>query len=247
MKFSASSIIEVDIDIILSAIHAIEKAISEDIPRHVAENNLETNNHLSFIRGDFINNNLRELTASGCGELLPFQRFGWSGRILLDRHNKLTYSIATQSTLNQIPRKHRQRPHFLQSLLAIENGDLEGRGQQLTLFDMEPFSPDTYIADFNSIVSGNFGCFDGYRHCVITYRVQRDEIIEIKLVLLNSQFAVVEEYNLDELRRPDFSQLTFSATSEDSAEREAHSAATRSLTKLKKGIKPSLRELAEEA
>lgn len=247
MKFATDSIIDFDINIIMHAIHAIEKAVSEDIPRQITENLLETNNYLAFIRGDFINSNLRELTASGYGELLPFHRFGWQGRLLIDRLNRLTYSITTQANLNQIPRKHRQKPHFLQTLLAVENGDLKGCGRQLTLYDMDPFEQDTYHADFNDIVNGFFGCFDGYRHCVITYQARQDEITDINLVLLDSQFAVVEEYSLNEFRRPDFSQLTISVSSDDAVERETHNVATKSLTKLKKGIKPVLKEIAEEA
>lgn len=247
MKFATDSIIDFDIDVIMNAIHAIEKAVSEDVPRQLSENHLETNNYLAFIRGDFINSNLRELTTSGCGELLPFQRFGWRGRLLVDRLNRLTYSITTQANLHQIPRKHRQKPHFLQTLLAVENSDLEGYGRQLTLYDMDSFEQETYHADFDDIVNGFFDSSEGYRHCVITYQAQRDEVTDISLVLLDSKFAVVEEYSLNEFRRPDFSQLTVSASSDDAVEREVHNVATKSLTKLKKGIKPGLREIAEEA
>lgn len=247
MKFTTDSIIDFDIDVIMNAIHAIEKAVSEDVPRQITENQLETNNYLAFIRGDFINSNLRELTASGCGELLPFQRFGWRGRLLVDRLSRLTYSITTHANLNQIPRKRRQKPHFLQTLLAVENGDLEGFGRQLTLYDMDPFEQDTYHADYNDIVNGFFDCSEGYRHCVITYQAQRDEVTDINLVLLDSKFAIVEEYSLNEFRRPDFSQLTISVSSNDTVERETHNVATKNLTNLKKGIKPGLMEIAEEA
>lgn len=247
MKLSADSIIDLDINIIVNAIHAIEKAVSEDIPRQMSEAQLETNNYLPFIRGDYINTNLREFITASYGELLSFQRFGWKGRLLMDRLNKLTYSITTQANLNQIPRKHRQRPHFLQTLLATENGDLEGFGRQMTLYDMDQFDPDTYRADFNDIVNGTFTPSDGYRHCVIAYQALRDEVTDIKLLLLDSNFAVVEEHSLNEFRQPDFSLLTASTSTEEIAAREAHNFATKSLTKLKEGIKPNLREIAEEA
>ena len=247
MKFTADSIIDFDIDVIRKAIYAIEKAVSEDIPRQISENPLETNNYLAFIRGDFINTNLRELTASGGGELLPFQRFGWRGRLLVDRLNRITYSITTQANLNQIPRKHRQKPHFLQTLLAVENRDLEGSGRQMTLYDMDQFDHVTYFADFDDIVNGFFDASEGYRHCVIAYQAQYDEVTNINLILLDSQFAVVEEYSLNDFRHPDFSLLTTSVSTKETAEHDAHSNATRSLTKLKKGIKSGLREVEKEA
>lgn len=247
MKFTADSIIDFDINVIMKAIRAIEKAVSEDIPRQISENPLETNNYLAFIRGDYINSNLRELTVSGVGELLPFQRFGWRGRLLVDRLNRITYSITTQANLNQIPRKHRQKPHFLQTLLAVENRDLEGIGRQMTLYDIDQFDFDTYHADFDDIVNGFFDASEGYRHCVIVYQAQYDEVTNIKFVLLDSQFAVVEEYSLNNLRHPDFSLLTTSVSIEETAERDAHSNATRGLAKLKKGIKPGLRDIEKEA
>lgn len=247
MKFTAESIIEFDVDIIINAIRAIEKAVSEDVPRQLVENHLETNNYLAFIRGDYINSNLRDFTQSGQGELLPFQRFGWKGRLLVDRWHKLTYSITTISNLNQIPRKHRQRPHFLQTLLVTENGDLEGCGRQMSMYEMDQFDADTYQADFDDIINGFFDLSEGYRHCVIAYQAQRDEVTDIKLVLLDSKFAVVEEHSLNDFRRPDFSWLTASPSSFEASVREEHNVATRGLTKLKTGVKPGLRKLAEEA
>ena len=40
-------------------VQAIEKAIGEDVPRQLKENHLETNNYVALMRGDFINDNLR--------------------------------------------------------------------------------------------------------------------------------------------------------------------------------------------
>ena len=247
MKFEADSVLDFDQDIIVKAIRAIEKAVSEDIPRQFHENCLETNNYLAFIRGDYINTNLRELLNSSLGELLAFQRFGWRGRLLVDRDHHLTYSITTQATLNQISHKQRKQPHFLQTLLFVENHDLEGHGHQMTLFDVDQFDVDTYCKDFRDITNSSIEDYAGYRHCVIVYRANQDIVTDIKLVLLDPQFAVVEEYDLNEFRRPDFSLLTSSTTAEANIKKEAHNTATRNLTKLKKGIKPGLKEVAKKA
>lgn len=246
MKFSANSHIEYDINIIMSAIRAVEKAITEDIPREQKERHLETNNYIAFIRGDYINQNLKDFALVEGGELLAFKRYGWKGRLLIDRENKLSYSITSQSNLQQIPRKHRTRPHFLQTLLNKENGDLEGRYQQMAMYDMDQFDSDTYDYDFEDIVGGAFDPSEGYRHCVIAYQSVRDELIDIKLVLLDGMFNIVEEHSLNHLRKPDFSQLTYSTPAQDTAVQE-HNRATRGLTSLKPGIKPGLWEEEEEA
>lgn len=241
MRFSEDSQIECDANIIMSAIRAVEKAVTEDIPRELKERHLETNNYISFLRGDFINQNLRDFVVVEGGQLLPIKRYGWKGRLLVDRENKLTYSITSQSNLQQIPRKHRTKPHFLQTLLYIENGDLESRYQQMTMYDMDLFDPDTYGNDFTDIVGGAFDPSDGYRHCVIAYQSVRSELTDIKLFLLNSSFNVVEEYSLNHLRKPDFSQLTYSTPTEEATVQE-HNRATRGLTSLKPGIKLGLWE-----
>lgn len=241
MRFSADSHFEYDINIIICAIRAVEKAVTEDVPRELKERHLETQNYLAFIRGDYINQNLRDFVEAEGGELLPFKRYGWKGRLLLDRVNKLTYNITSQSNLQQIPKKHRIKPHFLQTLLNKENGDLQGRYQQMTMYDMDQFDSDTYDYDFEDIVGGAFDPSEGYRHCVIAYKSVRDELIDIKLVLLDGMFNIVEEYSLNHLRKPDFSQLTYDAPVEETAVQE-HNRATRGLTSLKPGIKPGLWE-----
>lgn len=239
MRFSEDSVIELDLNIIMGAIRAVEKTVTEDIPHERDDRRLETDNYLAFIRGDYINQNLRRMCTIEDGELLPFKRYGWKGRLLFDREHKLTYSITSQSNLQQIPRKHRTKPHFLQTLLYMENGGLEGKYQQMSMFPMDRFDADTYDSDFEDIVGGSFDASDGYRHCVITYQSKRDELVDIKLVLLDKMFNVVEEHSLNHLRKPDFSLLTSSTFTKDTAVQE-HNKATRSLTRLKPGIKPGL-------
>ena len=67
MKFSADSQIEFDEKIIMSAIRAIEQAVTEDVPRELRERHLETNNYIPFIRGDYINQNLRKFAEAEGG------------------------------------------------------------------------------------------------------------------------------------------------------------------------------------
>ena len=102
-------------------VQAIEKAIGEDVPRQLKENHLETNNYVALMRGDFINDNLRNYALEEGVELLPFQRFGWKGRLIVDRRNRITLSVTTQNNLRAIPRKQRSRPHYTMSLLKMQN------------------------------------------------------------------------------------------------------------------------------
>lgn len=234
-------------DALLNAIvRSIDKAVSEDVPTQLRAMPLETNNYIAFIRGDFINQNLRAFAVEEGSQLHAFQRFGWSGRILISRESKLTISITTQTNLSLIPRRTRQRPHFMQSMLHGMNGDLRGKYEQYRLFDTDPFEPEDYAKDFEDIINGAFDPEDGYRHCVIAYRAYGGELLDVKLVVLDPHFNTVIEESINEYMKPDFARLTDPASAEE-AIREDHNAATHRLASLKPGLKPALREGEKEA
>lgn len=247
MKFSiASDTFEISDALLNAIVRSIDKAVSEDVPSQLRAMPLETNNYIAFIRGDFINQNLRAFAIEEGSQLHAFRRFGWSGRILISRESKLTISITTQTNLSLIPRRTRQRPHFMQSLLHGMNGDLRGKYEQCRLFDTDHFEPEEYARDFEDIINGAFDPEEGYRHCVIAYKAYGDELLDVKLVVLDPQFNTVIEENLIEYMKPDFARLTDPAPAEE-ATREVHNAATQRLTSLKPGVKPALREGDKEA
>lgn len=242
MKFNAGTFgdIEINMDIVISALRAIEKAVSEDVPNELRENNLETNNRIGGLRGDWINQNLRQFTVNAGGILHPFTRYGWRGRMIVDRENKISYSIATRANLSQIPRKLRRTPHFLQTVLMKENGDLHGRYEQTTMFDMSQFDQEVYEQDFDCIFYGAIDPNEGYKHCVICYEAAHDEVTNTSLVLLDPNFNTVNEMDLGEYRKPDFSKLTIDDVPADYSTTE-HNEATRNLSKLKQTL-PKIKE-----
>ena len=126
------------------------------------------------------------------------------------------------------------------------NGDLHGRYEQTRLFDTDPFDDEIYAKDFDDIINGAFDPEDGYRHCVIAYRATGNELVDVKLVVLDPWFNVVTEESVADYMKPDFARLTASVTAENGA-REDHNAATRRLTSVTAGIKPALREGEKQA
>ena len=237
MKFNAGNNekIEINMNIVISALRAIEKAVCEDVPNELRENRLETNNRIGGLRGDWINQNLRQFTVNAGGILHPFTRYGWRGRMIVDQENKISYSIVTRANLRQIPRKLRRTPHFLQTVLVKENGDLRGHYEQMALFDMSQFDQEVYEQDFDCIFYGAIDPSDGYRHCVICYEAVHDEVISTSLLLLDPNFNVVNEMDLCEYRKPDFSKLTVDDVPADYSTTE-HNEATRNLLKLKQTL-----------
>jgi len=237
MKFNAGchGDIEINMDIVISAIRAIEKAVTEDVPNELKEKNLETNNRIGGLRGDWINQNLRDFTVNAGGILHPFARYGWRGRMIVDRDNKISYSIATRANLKQIPRKLRRTPHFLQTVLMQENRELHGRYEQTTMFDMNQFDEHVYEQDYDSIFYGAINPNEGYKHCVICYETASDEISNISLLLLDPHFNIVNEMDLSDYCKPDFSKLTADNTHNDFNASE-HNEAIRNLLKVKHSL-----------
>ena len=230
------------------AVYAINKAITEDIPSYLKENYHETNNSILQLKGDYINDNLRKHVVGNHIELLPFSRYNWAGRIIIDRKNYFTYTITTVGTLMSIPKKKgRTRPHFLQSILYAENSDCEAQVKQLNLgFDITRFDAEELETDYNDITHGFIEKNENYRHFVIAYKSEENEIVEIMLKLLDKDFDVVDEISLMDYVKPDFAKLTeITFDEETNAEMDLPKDEndSRKLVAVKSGYKPNLRDI----
>ena len=233
--------------IIIKIVYAILKAVTDDVPQYLKENHKETNNAIIQLRGDYINDNLKNMVVSDEVKFIPFKRYGWQGRLLVDPINKITYSITTQNNLRAIPKKRgRTRPHYLHSILAKENGSCEGQYVQEPLFPMEKFDKKTLENDYNEIISGMLNPSEDYRHYVISYNAVNNELLDVKLEYLDKHFITIEEISLNEYIKPDFARLTNSAEehmdSSDSSQENV-----RNHLGLKAGLRPVLKEIEKQA
>ena len=251
MEDNRREAIEFNETLVRRMVYAINKAITEDVPQELRLHHLETNNRCRFAPGDYINENLRRHVVNEGVDLIPFQRFVYEGRILVDRKNKVTYTIVTFATLATGARKHGTSPYYLQSILSVENGDCEGTPKQMTLGDyaeamgFSTFSQEEYEADFDTIMQGAIGKDDGYRHYIIGYSAKRSEIQAIELLYLDSDFAEVDSRDLMEYIVPDFAMLTEVNYENESVQAEEETQQHK-LFKLRPGVKPALRAKEEE-
>ena len=232
--------------VIRRLVRSIQKAIEEDIPEFCRENCMETMNSVRYIRGDKINENIRNLVVSDDIMLISFRRYSWDGRMLIDQKNRISYTVTTKQNLAAIPKKKdRKCPHFLQSILAVENGDLQGQYVQQTFFPMEQFEEDVLEEDYMKIVAGILTPDSGYHHYVVAYEFERSNLLEVKLVLLDRGFNVVNEFDISNFIKPDFASLTAEQLDITENSNESPKSA-RSLIAIRSGIRPSLIELEEE-
>lgn len=230
-------------------VYSIDKAITDDVPQFLRDNPMETCNYIIQLRGDKINDNLRNHVVTDNIDLIPFKRYVWSGRILRDCINHITYTITTNPTLDAIPRKkNRKNPHFLQSILFTENRDCVAPVRQMNLsdFGIVLFDATELEDDYNTIMQGIIGKDEYYTHYVITYKAQDNELIEVALKLFDKDFNIVDETSLNEYIKPDFSRLTDMKPADQKTESEDNNE-SKKLVSIKPGIKPKLRELEKQA
>ena len=222
-------------------VYSIVKAVGEDTRNYLESNNTDTYNALGFLRGDYINTNLRDIVLPNNPdyELLHFKRYAWKGCILINRNRKLTITISSKRSLARIKHTERKRPHYLQSCCYTLNGDLEAKCKQLSIegIDMDEetplFSCDEFEMDFYDIVGTLVNPDEGFRHIVVAYDLDKMEIASLSLIVFNGALDVVDSISLMDLIRPDFGALTSVAAEpeNDPPVQDAHS-----LVKIKKGI-----------
>lgn len=227
-------------------VRCVDKAVADDIPQYLREHYKETNNAVAHLRGDYINDNLKQLVVNEDIELLPFSRSSWQGRIVIDRKEKITYTITTQQTLRTIPKKQRNKPHYLHTLLYKANGAFEGQGKQLTLMDIYPFDAEDLEKDYETIVSGRIDSDEKYIHYVIAYEAKNNELIDIQLEFLDKDFNTITSASLNEYITPDFARLTdvelVDEGFDDNIEAEEEG-----LVSLKPGLRPKLKKSQKQA
>jgi len=238
--------IKINENLLRRIVRCVDKAVADDVPQYLREHYKETNNAVAHLRGDFINDNLKNLVVSGDIELLPFKRSSWQGRIIVDHGEKVTYTVTTQQTLRLIPKKQRNKPHYLHTLLYKENGEYEGEGKQLTLMDIYPFEIEDLERDYETIVNGRISPENDYIHYVIAYESQNSELIDIQLEFLDKDFNTITTASLNEHIKPDFARLTdvefVDEGFDDNIEAEEEG-----LVSIKPGLRPKLKKGQKQA
>lgn len=227
---------------------AVNKAVADDIPLIFSEIPLDTHNFLGHFRGDCINTNLRLGINADDITILPFQRSGYAGRLVIDHTNKVTYSITTEQNLRSIPRKKgRRTPHFLQTLLGIENIGYESGCKQLTIMPMNLFDERTLQEDFESIIASLFTSDEGYIHYIIAYTPGKSGLLDVQLLFLDRDFDVIDSVNLNEFIVPDYAEITAHRDIPDTSVDTTSEPTVRSLIGLKPGLRPALYDEEDEA
>lgn len=90
-------------------IKALVKAVGSDTRQHILDSNLDINNALTQLPGDFLNTNLRDMILDESVERKHFKRCTWTGQLLIDKEYKVTISILAKGTLRRNKKKETER------------------------------------------------------------------------------------------------------------------------------------------
>lgn len=217
-------------------VKAVEKGCGEDIREYLMSTDKATNNAVRLMRADNINTNLRDSVESETVELKYFNRSAWVGCLLIDRENSVTYTICTKQTLESIPKKpNRRSPHYLQTILHIQNAEVEPPYKQMDLLEfmhgvITEFSDEEYEEDYQKIMDDDLTFDDNYLHIVIVYEAAHYNITSIAMRILDKDCQTAKEYPLTSLLQPDFGELT--RQEEKEQKKDAHN-----LVSVKPGLK----------
>ena len=92
--------------------------------------------------------------------------------------------------------------------------------------------------EFETMMAGAIDPAEGYHHYFVAYRAEATDLVDVKLVLMDPMFNVVQEESLNHLIKPDFARLTEDTSTDATVvAEETHRRATRQLTKLKLGLR----------
>jgi hypothetical protein len=143
-------------------------------------------------------------------DVYEFSRFSWKGKIVIDRMNRLSFTVMRENRLRRIRKEKRDRPHYLQTIVAVLNDAFEAPIKQLDFFGpgVYNFDRETINSDYDAIFCGCLDKNEGFTHCVIAYETVRGELTDINLLFLDKDLDEVERISLKEYIKPDFAALT---------------------------------------
>ena len=199
---------------------AINKAVSEDMPQKILENELCTRNYLRYVRGDCINTNIIKIFNNE--EFIPIKYCinSWTGVILINTKEKITYTITThqniKSIINKTKHKKISRPHIFQILNAMENKNFEPEIEQISLFEDSEFDVEKIEQKYNEVLGRYIDKPTEYKHYIIAYTFSHDIVTKIDMMCFNINFDLIDKkdityllyknympYNLNDMREYD--------------------------------------------
>lgn len=190
-------------------ITCIREALEDDLLQFKQERNLATSNGIPFLKGDFINTRLQTEIAGEEIEVIPFSRYGWESRLVVDRKNKVVVNVMSKSRIEQLRKSEPSpTPHYACLFSYMLNNDMKAPDKQMSLFEDYPYSSETMEQGYEKLLGGQLASDEGYLYCVLAYELREGKVYSCELLVLDKDLDLVEKKSLNELLKPDFASLT---------------------------------------
>lgn len=167
--------------------NGIYRAISQDMPSVVADNNLPTTLGGGLFRWNFINRNLSE-NLNGDFESSIQPRASWRLLLLRDKITNLSFSIMSEANFRKVQRSDTSSIHYLEALVSA-NKKREPIAQQLSLFPNNKQRDESVLSALrNQLLS----CFTGIveEHVLILFDYDFTGVSSARAVLLTPKMEV---------------------------------------------------------
>lgn len=191
-------------------IACLRGALEEDLGQFKQSAQLATNNGIPFLKGDYINTRLQNELANENIDVVPFTRYGWESRVVIDHLNKIAYNVISKSRMDQLMKEAKANgvPHYTLLFAYALNNELVAPQKQISIFDNYPFSDEVMTDGYNKLLGGQLQRDVGYRYCVITYQMGTGQLLGCEILMLDKDLDIITKVELAEYITPEYDSLT---------------------------------------
>lgn len=172
--------------------NSIFRAVTQDLPELIDENNLPTNVGSGLFRWNFINRNLS--AASNDDFELSFPKRGaWKFILLREKNTGLSFSVMTEQNLKRLQSNPSFQAHYLEALVSgnVIRDPIEGQRYFVDLF---PERDAVFLSNLrNQLLSGFSGTVE--EHVLVLFDYNDIGVTSARAVLLTSSLEITVSEN----------------------------------------------------
>lgn len=173
--------------------NAIYRAVTNDLPEIIYDNNLPTSLGSGLFRWNFINRNLSETFDTEFEHVLA-SRGGWKLLLLRDKRTNLSFSIMSEPNFRKLQKRRSKDIHYLEALIST-NKSRRPLFDQLSIFgNNQPRDENVLAVLRNKLLSGFSGVVE--EHVLILFDYDFTGVTSARAVLLTPkmEIAVSEDW-----------------------------------------------------
>jgi hypothetical protein len=192
-----------------SVVSSIRGAIETDLPDYVTKFHLATRNGIGMQIGNFINTRLQDSKSlkENDIELREFKRFGWKGRLIVDKTNKIVYSIMSSGRLNSLNKTFKETPHYSRVFAYFINIAQIAQQKQISFTDY-PYTKKTMERTANDILGNAITDYKDYIYCIISYETLSGQLASCSISFIDKDLDIIENLSLNDYIAPSPASLT---------------------------------------